>query len=299
MTAALSARELTKKYRTPGGGQLVAVDALSFEVQPGEIVGILGPNGAGKTTALQLCLRLLHADAGEAKLFGLDPEDLSARRRVGYAPDAALFPKSLSGLQVLELHAQLLGVARGKAHALVEQLNFGEPARRPTATYSRGQLQRLGLAQALLGDPDLLVMDEPTAGLDPAGVAQIRELLVGLRARGAAVLLNSHLLSEVERVCDRVLFMKGGRCLRVHDVKSGGQRAEVRFANAPHLAALLREKLPDGVLDGDRLRIPVASPELVPALVRKLVELGAEVLEVKLGGAELEELYLQLVEGRA
>ena len=299
MTAALEARGLTKAYRTPGGGQLVAVDALSFEVQPGEIVGLLGPNGAGKTTAMQLSLRLLHADAGEAKLFGLDPEDLAARQRVGYAPDAALFPKALSGLRVLELHAELLEVPRAKAHALVEQLGFGEPALRPTATYSRGQLQRLGLAQALLGDPDLLLLDEPTAGLDPAGVAQIREILVSLKARGAAVLLNSHLLSEVERVCDRVLFMKGGRCLRVHDVRSGGQRAEVRLANAPQMAALLREKLPDGVLDGDRFRIPVAGAEVVPALVRKLIELGAEVVEVKLGGAELEELYLQLVEGRA
>jgi ABC-2 type transport system ATP-binding protein len=299
VTAALEARGLTRRYRTPGGGELVAVDALSFEVRPGEIVGLLGPNGAGKTTALQLCLRLLHPDAGESKLFGLDPEDLSARRRVGYAPDAALFPKALSGLRVLELHADLLAVPRAKATALIDQLEFGEPSRRPTATYSRGQLQRLGLAQALLGDPDLLLLDEPTAGLDPAGVARIRALLVSLRARGAAVLLNSHLLSEVERVCDRVLFMKSGRCLRVHDVNSAGQRAEVRLANPQQMAALLAQKLPDGALEGDRFRIPVAGADVVPALVRKLVELGAEILEVKLAGAELEELYLTLVEGRA
>jgi ABC-2 type transport system ATP-binding protein len=299
VTPALSAQGLTKRYRTPGGGELVAVDGLTFEVKPGEIVGILGPNGAGKTTALQLCLKLLHADAGESKLFGLDPEDLSARRRVGYAPDATLFPKALTGMRVLELHAELLGVPRAKASALVDQLDFAEPARRATATYSRGQLQRLGLAQALLGDPDLLLLDEPTAGLDPAGVAQVRALLVALRARGAAILLNSHLLSEVERVCDRVLFVKGGRCLRVHDVRAGGQRAEVRIANASQMKATLSEKLPDGALDGDRFRIPVASQEVVPGLVKRLVELGAEVLEVKLGGAELEELYLQLVEGRA
>jgi ABC-2 type transport system ATP-binding protein len=299
LTAALEARGLTKRYRTPGGGELVAVDALSFEVNPGEIVGVLGPNGAGKTTALQLALKLLHPDAGESRLFGLDPEDLAARRRVGYAPDAALFPKALSGLRVLELHAALLGVPFAKALALVEQLGFVEPARRPTATYSRGQLQRLGLAQALLGDPDLVLLDEPTAGLDPAGVAQVRELLVSLKARGAAVLLNSHLLSEVERVCDRVLFVKGGRCLRVHDVHAGGRRAEVRLANAPQLAARLAEKFPEGALDGDRFRVPIASEAAMPLLVRGLVEAGAEVLDVRLGGAELEELYLQLVEGRA
>jgi ABC-2 type transport system ATP-binding protein len=294
---ALEAKNLSKSY-----GSLAAVDGVSFEVRPGEIVGVLGPNGAGKTTALQLCLGLLHADAGEARLFGLDPEDLSARRRLGYAPDAPLFPKALSGLRVLELHAALLEVPFSKAQALVDQLGFAEPAPRPTATYSRGQLQRLGLAQALLGDPDLLLLDEPTAGLDPAGVAFVRELLLKAKARGAAVLLNSHLLSEVERVCDRVLFMKSGRLLRTHDPRAGGRRAEVRLANAAQVAARIAQKLPDGALvalDGDRFRIAVASDDVVPALVRQLVEMGAEILEVQVKGAELEELYLQLVEGRA
>ncbi len=234
----------------------------------------------------------------EARLFGLDPEDLFARRRLGYAPDAPLFPKALSGLRVLELHAALLEVPFSKAQALVDQLGFAEPSRRPSATYSRGQLQRLGLAQALLGDPDLLLLDEPTAGLDPAGVAFVRELLLKAKARGAAVLLNSHLLSEVERVCDRVLFMKSGRLLGTHDPRAGGRRAEVRLANAAQVAARIAQKLPDGAQDGDRFRIPVASEDVVPALVRQLVEMGAEILEVQIKGAELEELYLQLVEGR-
>jgi ABC-2 type transport system ATP-binding protein len=299
MTAALQAQGLTKHYRTMGGGQLVALDSFSFEVQPGEIVGLLGPNGAGKTTAMQLALGLLHPDAGESKLFGLDPEDLTARRQVGYAPDAPLFPKSLTGMRVLELHCALLGVPRARATSLIEQLNFAEPAQRPTATYSRGQQQRLGLAQALLGEPSLLLLDEPTAGLDPAGVARIREILLAVKGRGGAVLLNSHLLSEVERVCDRVLFVKGGRLLRTHDVNSGGRRVELRLANAPQIALELAAKVPAGVLDGDRLRVPVASEAAVPALVRHAVGLGAEILEVKLSGAELEELYLQLVEGRA
>jgi ABC-2 type transport system ATP-binding protein len=299
VTAALEARGLTKRYRTPGGGQLVAVDDFSFEVQPGEIVGILGPNGAGKTTAMQLALRLLHADAGDSRLFGMDPEDLDARRRIGYAPDAALFPKSLTGNEVLHLHCQLLQIDLARAPAIVAQLGFVEPAARKTATYSRGQLQRLGLAQALLNDPQLLVLDEPTAGLDPAGVAQIREILTGVRARGGSVLLNSHLLSEVERVCDRVLFVKNGRLLKIHDVKQSGRRAEVRVRNAAQMSTTLAQKLPQGFLDGDRFRVPVSGEDVVPELVRELVSMGAEVLEVRLGGAELEELYLQLVEGRA
>jgi ABC-2 type transport system ATP-binding protein len=299
VTAALEARGLTKRYRTPAGGSLTAVDDFSFEVQPGEIVGILGPNGAGKTTAMQLALRLLHADSGESKLFGVDPEDLEARRKIGYAPDAPLFPKALSGNEVLHLHCNLLNVPHSKASQVTQQLDFVEPATRPTATYSRGQLQRLGLAQALLNDPQLLVLDEPTAGLDPAGVAQIREILTGVRSRGGSVLLNSHLLSEVERVCDRVLFVKGGRLLKTHDVHNSGRRAEVRLQNAQQMSATLQQKFPQGSLDGDRFRLPVANDASVPPLVRELVQLGAEVLEVRLGGAELEELYLQLVEGRS
>jgi ABC-2 type transport system ATP-binding protein len=288
VTAALEARGLRKAY-----GPVVAVDDLSFEVHPGEIVGLLGPNGAGKTTALQLALRLLHPDAGSSRIFGKDPEDLAARRRLGYAPDAPLFPPAMTGMRLLELHCDLLGVPRARAAAMVEHLGFAEPSLRAAGTYSRGQAQRLGLAQALLGEPDLVLLDEPTAGLDPAGVARVREVLTRLRARGAAVLLNSHLLSEVERICDRVLFVKAGRLLRTHDVRGAGRHVEVRLRNPRHLAALH----PEARLEGDRLRLAIASEDAVPALVSELVAQGAEIVEVNLKGAELEELYLQLVEG--
>jgi ABC-2 type transport system ATP-binding protein len=301
--AALEATGLRKIYRRRGGGQVVAVEGLSFTVRPGEIVGLLGPNGAGKTTAMQLALELLDPDAGEVRHFGRDPELLEVRRRIGYAPDAPLFPRRLTGLQILVLHGEMLGFARGaardRAAKFAEQVGLAEPARRPAGTYSRGQAQRLGLALALLGDPDLVLLDEPTAGLDPAGVAAMRELLVSLRGRGAGVLLNSHLLSEVERVCDRVLFIKEGRLLHTHDVRAGGKRAEVRLANPAQVSAWLAAKIPRGSLEGDRFRMPIASEDEVPGLVRQLVEAGAGILEVRLGGAELEQLYLQIVEGRA
>lgn len=302
MSFALSAQGLTKKYRVPTG-ELLAVDSLSFTVAEGEVVGMLGPNGAGKTTAMLLALGLLDRDGGEVQIFGGDPELLSSRRQIGYAPDSPLFPRSLTGLQILQLHGELLGFSKADCKArslrIVEELGFAEPARRPCGAYSRGQAQRLGLAQALIGEPRLVMLDEPTAGLDPKGVAAMRELVGQLRSRGAGVLLNSHLLSEVERVSDRVLFLKGGRLLRTHQVHAGGRRAEVRIANLEQVRARLSQQLPEAVMDATRLRIPVASEEVVPGLVKLLVESGAEVVEVKLSGAELEELYLQIVEGRA
>jgi len=296
---ALELRNVSKRYHLRDGGELPAVDSLSLEVRRGEIVALLGPNGAGKTTAMQLALGLLELDAGEARLFGGHPELIATRRRIGYAPDAPLFPKALTGLEVLGLHAALLGFPRAEARAratrFAEEVGIAEPARRKIATYSRGQQQRLGVALSLLGDPDLLLLDEPTAGLDPAGVAAMRELLAGLRSRGAAVLLNSHLLSEVERVCDRVLFIKGGRVLREHDMRAQGRRLEVRLANAAQMAG----RLPAGAkAEGDRVQMEVDGEGPVPGIVRRLVEDGAEVLEVRLAGAELEELYLRIVEGQ-
>jgi ABC-2 type transport system ATP-binding protein len=281
---------------------LVAVDDLSFAVGRGEAVALLGPNGAGKTTAMQLALGLLDREAGEARLFGLDPELLAVRRRVGFAPDAPLFPRALTGLQILKLHGELLGLTRPRAKAraeqVAEQLGFAGPARRPCGGYSRGQSQRLGLAQALLGEPELLLLDEPTAGLDPAGVASLRGLIAELRGRGVAVLLNSHLLSEVERVCDRVLFLKGGRLLCEYSMKEAARRAELRLANAAQAGPRLAGLFPGGELLGDRFRVPVDRDEEMPRLLRRALEEGAEVIEARFCGAELEEMYLTIVEGR-
>jgi len=300
---ALEVVALSKRYRVPGGQAVVAVEDVSFAVQPGQVVALLGPNGAGKTTAMQLALGLLDKDAGEVWLFGDEPELLETRRRVGFAPDAPLFPKRLTGLEVLELHSALLGIEKRKAKAraleLLEQLGISEAGRRACAGYSRGQGQRLGLAAALLGEPELLLLDEPTAGLDPAGVAAMRELLSSLRARGVAILLNSHLLSEVEKVCDVALFIKGGKLLHRHQVAGGAQTAEIKLANGAAAQARIRELVPTGSLEGNLLRAPLESPEGMPALVKLLGQAGAEIIEARLAGAELEGLYLEIVEGRS
>jgi len=301
-TPALEVVSLAKQYVQRGAPPVLAVDNVSFALQPGQVVALLGPNGAGKTTAMQLALGLLDRDAGQVRLFGEDPELLEVRRKVGFAPDSPLFPRRLTGLEVLELHAALLGLDKARAKSrsleLLEQLGIAEAGRRPCSGYSRGQGQRLGLAAALLGEPELLLLDEPTAGLDPAGVAAMRELLASLRARGAAVLLNSHLLSEVEKVCDVALFMKGGKLLRTHVVAGGAQRAEVRLVNVEEVRARVQQLLPEAVFAGDRLTIAMAGGDAMPGLVKMLSQAGAEIIEAKMEGAALEQLYLEIVEGK-
>ena len=302
MTAALELSHLTKRYRLPGGRPLIAVDDVSFEVPAGQVVALLGPNGAGKTTSMQLALGLLEKDSGEARIFGEDPELLEVRRRVGLAPDAPLFPRRLTGLEVLELHGALLGLDKAeiktRSSRLLDELGIAEAGRRATAGYSRGQGQRLGLAAALLGEPELLFLDEPTAGLDPAGVAAMRALLNGLKQRGCAVLLNSHLLSEVERVCDVALFMKGGKLLHTHRVSTGPQRAELRLANAEAMRERLAQLLPEAELSGNLLRAPVTGPDAIAPLVKMLSQAGAEIAEAKMEQGSLEQLYLDIVEGK-
>lgn len=301
-TPALEVTGLGKRYLVPGRPPLVALEGVSFTVEAGQVVALLGPNGAGKTTAMQLALGLLDRDEGRVALFGEDPELLEVRRRVGFAPDAPLFPKRLTGLEVLQLHGALLGLdkfkAKTKGLGLLEQLGLGEAGLRACAGYSRGQGQRLGLAVALLGDPELLFLDEPTAGLDPSGVAAMRELLSILRARGVGVLLNSHLLSEVEKVCDVALFIKGGKLLHTQLVASGMQQAEVRLANGDAVRAQILAAIPRATLTGNLLRAPLESAEGMPALVKLLSQNGAEIIEARLAGAVLERLYLEIVEGK-
>jgi ABC-2 type transport system ATP-binding protein len=298
----LELRAVSKRYPGAAGRVVVAVEDVSFSVLPGEIVALLGPNGAGKTTAMQLALGLLEPDAGEARLFGEAPDSLSVRGRIGYAPDAPAFPRQLTGWQVLALHAALLGMPKSKAQQraaeVVELLGFEDAASRQCGVYSKGQGQRLGLAQALLGEPELLLLDEPSAGLDPAGVAALRALLLGLKQRQVAVLLNSHLLSEVERVCDRVLFLRGGRLLQEQAIHGGARLAELKLLNPTQVAERLAQVLPDGKLEGQLLRVPIAGDDVMPGLVRLVVQAGGEVLEAKVAGAHLERLYLEIVEGR-
>jgi ABC-2 type transport system ATP-binding protein len=206
---------LTKRY-----DDLVAVDRLDLDVQPGEIFGLLGQNGAGKTTTILMLLGLTEPTSGEARVVGLDParNPLEVKRRVGYLPDAVGFYGDLTGRENLRYTARLNAIPQGEADArideVLEQVDLTGRADSRTDTYSRGMLQRLGIADALVKDPALLILDEPTTAIDPIGVVEILDLLRGLvRERGLAVLLSSHLLGQVQSVCDRIGIFAAGRLI--------------------------------------------------------------------------------------
>ena len=275
MTAALAVSGLEKAY-----GSVRALTGVDLEVGEGELVGLLGPNGAGKSTLVKIACGLVAPTAGSAAVCGAPAGSVAAHRALGYLAELFRFPDWCTGEELLELHQQLAesdGGARERAE-LLELVGLSEAGGRRIGTMSKGMQQRLGLAQALIGSPKLLLLDEPTSALDPAGRRTVRALLEELRARGVAVLLNSHLLSEVELVCDRVAIIARGALVAAGKpsdlARAGG--VEVETAAGPRLFADARR-------------------EDAPRIVRDLVAAGEEVYGVRVLTATLEETYLEAV----
>ncbi len=215
---AIEIRRLTKDYPLPGGRQrLRAVDDLSLSVTPGQIYGLLGPNGSGKSTTLKALLGLLQPTVGECFLGGVPGGNPAAHRSIGYLPEAPYFPRFLTGRELLRFHAKLCGLPKvGREEhlaALLARVGLANAGDRRVGSYSKGMLQRIGLAQALVSDPPILILDEPTAGVDPVGAADIAALVLEQKARGKTVLLCSHLLTQIEEICDRVAILHRGRLL--------------------------------------------------------------------------------------
>ena len=204
-------------------GSVKAVDGLSLALAPGEIMGFLGTNGAGKTTTIKMIIGLLRPSAGKVSVFGGDPSDPAVRARVGYMPEVATYYPYLNARELLAFYGGICGLdaksVRERTDSLLESVGLADAAKRPLRTYSKGMLQRAGIAQALLNDPDLLVLDEPFTGLDPLARIHFRELLRSLREKGKAVFFSSHELGETELLCDRVAIMKKGRCVYQGPVK--------------------------------------------------------------------------------
>src|SRR5476649_1085539 len=207
---------LTKRYPLTWKRKvLVALDHLDLQIRPGEVFGLLGPNGSGKSTTLKLLLGLIVPSDGEARVFGLPPDSLDARRRVGFLPENPYFYAFLNGDETLRFYGKLCGVTGPKLEKRIEELielvGLQNGRERPLRSYSKGMLQRIGLAQAMIHDPDLLFLDEPTAGVDPLGSAQIRDLILRLKKMGKTVVFSSHLLEQVQEVADRVAIFSLGK----------------------------------------------------------------------------------------
>ena len=289
---------LTKAY----GGRH-ALDGLDLEVPRGEVFGFLGPNGAGKTTAVLLLIGAIAASGGRAEVLGRPAGDRPTRRLLGYLPEQFQFPGWASTRELYEYHADLLGLARRegrrRAGAYADLVGLGQVIDRPVRTFSKGMLQRLGLGQALLGEPALLLLDEPTSGLDPVGIRAVRDLILYLRERGTTIFLNSHQLSEVELTCDRVAVLHRGRVVaagRVAELLRATQEVEIRAAGLAEAAIARLRGLSVRLEGGDgRWVAEVAGPEVIPELAAAVVESGAR-LEALLPRREtLEEAFLRLV----
>jgi ABC-2 type transport system ATP-binding protein len=254
MAPVVSVEGLRKRY---SGRQPWAVDSVTFALEPGQAFGLLGPNGAGKSTIVKVIAGLLRPDEGKVELFGSDPGNPVSRQDLGFAPEDPDFPKFLRADEVLDYFASLLGLDQEeRKRRIPETLEFAglDKERRQVRQFSKGMKQRLGIAQAILGRPKLLILDEPTADLDPLGRRDVRALIDQLKDSGVAVLLNSHLLSEVELVCDTVAIMAKGKVLKegtMSEVVPAGRNLEDVFVELVQANAPPRDQLPSFIREKD------------------------------------------------
>jgi ABC-2 type transport system ATP-binding protein len=253
-TPAIAIDHLTKEFKNPSildRGKVVAVKDLSLNVEAGHVYGLLGPNGSGKSTTMKIVLGLVTPTAGRTFIFGRDSRDVESREAVGFLPENPYFYKFLTGKETLHFYGKLCGIRGRKleerAKELLELVNLEEAADRRVGGYSKGMLQRIGLAQALVQEPRLLVLDEPTAGVDPAGSRQIRDLILRMKERGITVLLCSHLLSQVQEICDRIGIMHRGELMRegaLNELIAIENQTELVLENAtPELMQKLRDTI--------------------------------------------------------
>ena len=286
-------------------GQKVAVRSLSLEVRRGEVFGFLGPNGAGKSTSVKMLLGLVSPTAGRACILGRPVGHVETRRRVGFLPEHFRFYDWLTPAELLHLHGRLCGMRaarlRERIPQLLELVGLASHRDKQLRHFSKGMLQRIGLAQALVNDPELIFLDEPTSGLDPGGRRLVREIIKAERSRGSTVLLNSHLLSEVERTSDRVAFIQHGEVLETRELQALLDSETAVTVRARKLDAGVVQGLETWAtavtLEGERLSFRVADAEVLPDVLRYLVARGADVYEFTPERQSLEELFLEIVGG--
>lgn len=299
MQLAIEAHSLTKQY-----GGITALNTMNLSVNRGEIFGFLGPNGAGKSTFVKVLLNLIRPTQGSARIFGEPVTRPQARKTVGFLPENMRTYPFLSIEEFLRFHGELIGIQAGRLKSdisdCLKTVALDTVRRQKIGTLSKGMLQRAGIAQAILGNPELLILDEPTSGLDPIGFTELRRLLLDMKARGTTIFLNSHLLSEVERTCDRVAILHKGKIIKSglrDDLSDRGKHLEVMAdgfteAMAAAIQPLSRKEME---ADGKNLRFYPHEEKDSVAIHRIIVEGGGRVQSLSWRSESLEEIFYRLV----
>ena len=294
---------LRKEY----GGRVrkIALHHLTLSVQPGEVFGFLGPNGAGKTTTVKILLGLVRPTSGQARIFGTPVTDPAARRTVGYLPENFRFQEWLTGTELLELHADLAELPRAERDRRIPEVlrmvGLADRANDRIKSYSKGMMQRIGLAQAVVHNPRLVLLDEPTSALDPIGRREVRDLIRSLAARGMTVFLNSHLLSEVEMVCDRVAIIDRGQVVqsgRLDDLVGGNPELSITLDRVDREALALLARFGEVLAhDHSSVRLGVADPAVASVIADVLPRSGYRVFSLVPMQQSLEDVFMSLVKG--
>jgi ABC-2 type transport system ATP-binding protein len=294
-------KDLHVSYTTLAGKRIHAVRGLSMSVHPGEVVGFIGPNGAGKSTTIKALLGFQRAQSGSISLFGYGAGDVRARRRIGYLPEVALYYPFLTARETLHLYATLAEIPKAARATVVADLlgkvNLAQRADEPVRGFSKGMLQRVGIAQAIMGDPDLLILDEVTSGLDPVARYDVRKILLSFKARGKTVFFSSHELSEVTALCDRVIMIDEGKVFRASGMEALLSDIERTVITAEGHAVF--DELPEGgalrsVHDGVHTFI-AESPEAQAALERQLTAAGLRITATEREPGSLEDFFVRSI----
>jgi ABC-2 type transport system ATP-binding protein len=281
----------------------VAVRDLTLTVRQGEIFGFLGPNGAGKSTSIKMLLGLAKPTSGESWVLGVPSGDVAIRRRIGFLPENFRFYEWLTPAELLHLHGRLCGVDSGKltqrVPTLIDLVGLTPHIHKRLQNFSKGMLQRVGLAQALIHEPDVIFLDEPTSGLDPLGRRMVRDIIRAQRDRGATVFLNSHILSEIEITCDQVVFIREGEVVTSRDMRTQQEeavRVEARARKlSPECVAGLSRWSASAQVDEERLTFTTPSRDSLPEIMRYLVAAGADVYQFTPQRMTLEELFINVM----
>jgi len=302
---AISTEHLRKVYGgSMGRAPFVAVQDLTFSVERGQVFGFLGPNGAGKTTTINILLGNVYPTQGSAQLLGQPIGNRDVRAKIGFLPEKFQFHDFLTADEFLDLHGRLYGMSAAQRRTRIPEVleMVGLTARRHSKLreFSKGMQQRAGLAQAILNDPDLVILDEPTSALDPMGRRDVREIVSALKAQGKTVLLNSHLLSEIEMTCDQVAILKAGQVIKqgkIDDLLSAPTTVQMRILNQTPATGRALEKLTGKLeVSGEWVSVTIKDEAIIPELVAAIVEGQSKLMSLVPMRETLEDLFIRVVE---